>query len=704
VSGLRSPDRRRVLQAGGALVLAFQWPVSAAAREAAAPFAPNAWLRIASDGAITVLVEKPELGQGSHTAVPMMIAEELEADLAAIRVEQAPTIPAIYKNLRTGGSGGVPSSFTPMRRVGAQAREMLITAAARRWRTAREACRAERGAVVHTPTGRRLTYGQLAQAAARLPPPDPAGLVLKPRQAFKVIGTSQPRTDAPAKADGSAAFGLDVRLPGMLFAVIARCPVFGGRLKSFDATAAKQMPGVRAVFEVPPLPRRLNTAGGVAVVATSTWAAIQARKALTIAWDEGPGAAQTVEATYESPFQAHATMEPMNTTVHVRPGDEGGEVEVWSPTQFAAEVQAAIAKLAGLPPEKVIVHMTLSGGSFGRRYQWDYPAEAWQVAQAMDAPVQLVWTREDDTQHDFYRPYNLQRLRAAFDGEGRLAAWSTRIVTTPIAATNLYTDRVETPEALSDPAVIAELEWFGSDVAPYAIPGVRVDYAPAQSVVPRSWWRGVPSSFTPFAKECFLDELAHARGRDPLDFRLDLLNSGSQDAARLKAVLELVADKAGWREARPTGRGLGLACRMGESCIAQVAEVSVDAQGAVSVHRVVSAIDCGLAVNPDGVRAMIEGGVNFALGATLYSQITVKGGRVEQSNFHDFPVLRINQAPRIETHIAPSDRAPGGVGEIANMVAPPTLVNAIFAATGVRVRRLPVGAQLKSAAPDPAIR
>jgi isoquinoline 1-oxidoreductase beta subunit len=584
------------------------------------------------------------------------------------------------------------------------------------------------------PTGRRLAYGQLAEAAARLTPPDPAALVLKPPQAFKVVGTSQDRTDTPGKVDGSAVFGLDVHMPGMLFAVIARSPVFGGRLKSFDATAAKAVPGVRAVFAVPPLPRRLNTAGGVAVVATSTWAAIQGRKALVLDWDDGPGAGettadlrqraeaqlagppshvaiargdapailaaagQTFEATYESPFQAHATLEPMNTTVHVRPGEAGGEVEVWSPTQFAAEVQAAIAGLAGVPIEKVIVHMTLSGGSFGRRYQWDYPAEAWQVARAMKAPVQLVWTREDDTQHDFYRPYNLQRLRAAFDGEGRLAAWSTRIVTTPIAATNLYTDRVETPEALADPAIIADLEWFGSDVAPYAIPNVRVDYAPVQSVVPRSWWRGVPSSFTPFAKECFLDELAHARGRDPLDFRLDLLTDGSEDATRLRRVLELVAEKAAWRGPRPKGRGLGLACRMGESCIAQVAEVLVDGQGAVSVHRVVSAVDCGLAINPDGVRAMIEGGVNFALSATLWTEITVKGGQVEQSNFHDYPVLRVDQAPRIETHIAPSDRPPGGVGELANMLTPPTVVNAIFAATGVRVRRLPVGSQLKPAA------
>jgi isoquinoline 1-oxidoreductase beta subunit len=571
-----------------------------------------------------------------------------------------------------------------------------------------------------------LRYGELAVAASKLPPPNPDDIALKPAKDFRVIGQPLPRTDTPSKVDGSATFGIDVRVPGMLFAVIARCPEFGGKLQGFDATAAKAMPGVRAIFPVPPLPRRYNTAGGVAVVADSTWAALQARKALALRWEAGPGhgetteslrrgvaaradgpatyvaikrgdapaalgqAAKTLEATYESPFQAHATMEPMNTTVHVRPG----EIEVWSPTQFAAEVQSEIAALSGLPADKVIVHMTLSGGSFGRRYQWDYPAEAWQVAKTMQVPVQLVWTREDDMQHDFYRPYNLQKLRGGFDAAGRLTAWSNRLVTTPIAATNLYTDvAVETPQALRDPETVAGLEWFGSDVAPYAIANVLVDYAPAESVVPRSWWRGVPSSYTPFAKECFIDELARASGRDPLQFRLDLLSDGSALSKRLAGVLQLVAEKAGWGRPLPKGHGQGLCCRSGESCAAQIAEVSVADDGTVKVHRVITAVDCGIAVNPDGVRAMIEGGVNFALTATLLSEITIKAGAVEQSNFHNYPVLRMPQAPEIETHIVASEAPPGGVGELANMVLPPAVANAVFAASGVRVRRLPIDRQ-----------
>jgi isoquinoline 1-oxidoreductase subunit beta len=718
-------------QTTGAFILGFCLPICGQVQEPASGghfrvFRPNAWLRISADNQITILAEKPELGQGSRTYTPMMIAEELEVDWSTIHVEQAPTIPSIYQGLRTGGSVGVASTFVPMRQVGAQAREMLITAAAQRWKAKKRDCRAEKSTVVHGPTNRRLSYGELVEAASELPLINLDEMTLKQPKDFRFIGRPILRTDVPSKVDGSAAFGIDVRVPGMLFAVIARCPFFGGRLQSFDPSAAKTVPGVRAVFPVPPLPRHFNTAGGVAVVADSTWAALQGRKALAPKWDKGPGGNENtgtlrklvaqrsvapptliaidrgnaldilvdpvkkVEGSYESPFQAHATMEPMNTTVHVR----DNEIEVWSPTQFADEVQDEIAKLAGFPLDKVIVHMTLSGGSFGRRYQWDYAAEAWQVAKEMKKPVQLLWTREDDMQHDFYRPYNYQRLCGGFDDQGELVAWSTRVVTTPIARSNLYTGFPESPETLKDPATIAALEWYGGDVAPYSIPNFRLDYAPADSVVPRSWWRSVASSYTPFAKESFVDELAHASGRDPFQFRMDLLTDKSLETARVRAVLELAAENAGWGKPLPNGRGRGIACRSGETCSAQVAEVSVDDDGTVQVLRVVAAVDCGIAVNPDGVRAMTEGAINFALTAVLTGEITINNGAVEQSNFHDYQVLRINQAPDIEVHIVPSVEDPSGVGELGAMLVPAAVANAVFAAAGVRVRRLPIDPQL----------
>jgi isoquinoline 1-oxidoreductase beta subunit len=718
-------------QTTGSLILGFCFPTRGQVQEPASGglsrvFKPNAWLRITADNQITVLVEKPELGQGSRTYTPMMIAEELEVDWSNIHVEQAPTIPSIYQGLRTGGSGGVASTFTPMRQVGAQAREMLITAAAQQWKAKKRDCRAENGTVVHGPTSRRLSYGELVEAASTVPLINPDEITLKQPKDFRFIGKPIARTDVPGKVDGRAVFGIDVRVPDMLFGVIARCPFFGGNLQSFDATAAKIVPGVRAVFPVPPLPRHFNTAGGVAVVADSTWAAMQGRKALALKWDKGAGGNEStenlrklvvqravapptfialdrgdaldvladplkkVEASYESPFQAHATMEPMNTTVHVR----DNEIEVWSPTQFADEVQDEIAKLSGFPLDKVIVHMTLSGGSFGRRYQWDYAAEAWQVAKEMKKPVQLLWTREDDMQHDFYRPYNYQRLSGGFDNQGKLVAWTTRVVTTPISVSNLYTGFTESPETLKDSATVAALEWYGADIAPYSIPNFRLDYAPADSVVPRSWWRSVASSYTPFAKESFVDELAHASGRDPFQFRMDLLPDKSPETVRLRAVLQLAAESAGWGKPLPKGRGRGIACRSGDTCNAQVAEVSVEDDGTVKVHRVVSAVDCGIAVNPDGVRAMTEGAINFALTAVLTGEITIKDGAVEQSNFHDYPVLRIDQAPEVEVHIVPSVEDPRGVGELGAMLVPPAVANAVFAATGVRVRRLPIDPQL----------
>ena len=725
---------------GAALVLGFYLPARSRAREAQSPqpkeFAPNAWVCITADNQITVFVEKPEMGQGQRTIETMLLAEELEVDLAAIRIEQAPTIPDIYKSLATGGSGGTGEGWGSVRKAGAQAREMFVQAAAKQWSADKKDCRAENGAVIHVPTGRRSTYGQLVEVASKLPEIGPDAVSLKEPKDFRFIGKPVPRLDTPSKVDGSAKFGIDVKVPNMLYAVIARCPHFGGKLLSFDAAAAKKIPGVRAVFSVPPIGfvdicgyggRNFNAAGGVAVVADSTFAAIQGRKALKLDWDKGPGGNETtnslrtlleqqamsnptfiavdqgdagkalgsapkkIEATYELPFTPHATMEPMNSTVHVR----DGEIEVWSPTQWASVVQDEIATLSGLPKNKIIVHMTLSGGSFGRRAQWDYAAEAWQVAREIRKPVQLVWTREDDIQHDFYREYSYHRLAGGLDPQGRIMAWSHRVVSTSIRQI------FDSPESLKDPGHSAEMG--GADILPYSCPNVRVDYAPAPSVVPRAWWRSVASSFNAFAVECFVDELAHAAGTDPYEFRLRLLDENQKapnrqglDGRKFRSVLRLAAEKSGWGNPLPARWGRGIACHWSfGSYIAHVAEVSVETDGSMSVRRVVSAVDCGTAVNPDGVRAMTEGGINFALTPVLGGEITIKDAAVEQSNFHDCQVLRMNQAPEIEVHIEPSTEGPQGMGEPGVPPLAPAVANAVFAATGIRLRRLPIATQLQ---------
>jgi isoquinoline 1-oxidoreductase subunit beta len=719
--------------AGAALIVGFYLPQRSRAQSSDAKiFSPNAWVRITPDNQITILVEKPEMGQGQRTIETMLLAEEMEVDLSAIRIEQAPTIPDIYKSLATGGSNGTRAGWDSVRKAGAQAREMLVRAAAEKWSADKKDCRAENAAVIHVPTGRRFRYGDLVETALELPAISADVVSLKEAKNFRLIGKSIPRVDTPSKVDGSAEFGIDVRVPGMLFAVIARCPHFGGKLSNFDGAAAKQTPGVRAVFPVAPLGlvdicsygvRNLGTAGGVAVVADSTWAAIQGRKALKINWNKGPGgnetteslrrelerqaiapptfiavdrgdaakaldsAAKKIEATYELPFTAHATMEPMNTIAHVR----DDEIELWSPAQWANVIQDEISTLSGLPKNKVIVHMTLSGGSFGRRAQWDYAAEAWQVAREIKKPVQLLWTREDDLQHDFYREYAYHRLTGGIDQQGRVAAWSHRIVCTPIRP---YFD---SSESLKDPAHVAEVG--GADPA-YSCSDVRIDFAPVHSVVPRAWWRSVESSFMAFAVECFIDELAHAAGSDPYEFRMSLLqeegkNTGGLDRRKFRGVLQLAAEKAGWGKPLPPGWGRGIACYWSfGSYIAHVAEVSTEKDGTLRVRRVVSAVNCGTAVNPDGVSAMAEGAVNFALTPVLGGEITIKAGAVEQSNFHDYPVLRINQSPDIEVHIMPSTEGPEGMGEPGVPPLAPAVANAVFAATGVRVRRLPIDTRL----------
>ena len=713
---MTSLNRREALQAAAALLIGFR----VRAADSSEPYKPNAWIRITPDNRVTILVEVPEMGQGPRTVDAMLLADELDADWSLVSIEQAPVTPDTYKHLSTGGSGATGEAWKYMRQAGAQARDVLVRAAAQQWNAAPDDCRTELGAVIHAPTNRRLTYGELAPIAAVLRLTPTEQVRLKSPDQFRLIGRPTARTDTPAKVDGSAVFGLDVRVPGMKFAVIARCPHFGGKLQNFDAAAAKAMPGVRAVFAVPPIgivpaiERNFNVAGGVAVVADSSWAALQARKALKLTWDKGPGAAETtatlheqalqqadaeptvvnrdegnaaaelsragkrIDATYELPFAPHATMEPMNTTMHVR--DDG--IELWSPTQIGASAQATVAALAGIAPEKVTVHMTLCGGSFGRRYQWDYLAEAWQVAKEVRFPVQLVWTREDDMQHGFYRQYSYQKLSGSIDEQGRISAWRYRIVSTAIRPV------FDTPESLRDPKRVASQEVEAG--VPYAIPNLRIDYAPIHSVVPRAWWRSVGSSFNAFAVECFLDELAHAAGADPLEFRLRMLKPENRN---LRTVLKLAAEKSGWGRPMPPGEGRGIAGYSGfRSHIAHVAEVAVASNGVVRVKRIVSAVDCGAAVNPDGVKAMLEGAVNFALTPVLSGEITIGQGAVKQSNFHDYRVLRITDAPDIEVHIVPSAEPPGGMGEPGVPPLAPAVANAIFAATGKRIRKLPLTA------------
>lgn len=734
-------DRREILKTGvsggAALVLGFWLPkrgetqTRASGTEAA--YKANAWITITSDDRITLLTEIPELGQGTRTADAMMLADELEADWTTIRVEQAPTIPAVYHHLGTGGSGGTEETWAPMRRAGAQARAMLLAAAAARWNARPSECRASNGSIIHISTGRRLRYGELVATASTLAPIRPEEAPLKDPGSFRYIGKSMPRVDTPSKVNGAAVFGIDVRVPGMLFAVIARCPHFGGELASCDDTRAKAVSGVRRIFKLPPIGltpaigRNIHVAGGVCVVADSSWAAIEGRKALELTWNKGAGGDESsaslraafekqaagpptvvavdrgdalkvlaqsprrVEAAYELPFQAHATMEPMNATAHVR---SDGSVEIWAPTQIpgsragsATSTQAEIAALAGVPPEKVTVHATFCGGSFGRRYQWDYAAEAWQAANEMKVPVQLLWTREDDFQHDFYRQYFCYRLSGALDDHGNIAAWSWRTVSTPIRAV------FDSAQSLKDPKHVAGQEIDFDDSLPYHTLSYRSDYAPVHSVVPRAWWRSVSSSAAAFAIECFIDELAHSAGVDPLQFRLRNLRADQAEKSRkMAAVLKLAAEKSGWRHALPQGQGRGIACyRFGQTWVALVAEVSVDHAGRVRLNRVVAAVDCGLAVNPDSVRAVIEGGINYALTPVLSGEITVKEGAVEQSNFHDYRVLRMADAPEIEVHIAPGGTDPGdGVGESGVPPTAPAVANAIFAATGKRLRRLPI--------------
>jgi isoquinoline 1-oxidoreductase subunit beta len=668
---------------------------------AATLFTPSVWLRIDGDGIVTIVNSVPEMGQGTSTSMPMVVADELEADWKKVRIEQAPADPR-YANPRSGvqafgGSRGMRDHLMVWRRAGAAARQMLKEAAAREWGVPVDEVDAQQGIVTHRPTGRQLTYGELADKAAQLPVPQ--NPPLKTPDQFRYIGKDVPREDIPLKVDGRAIFGIDVAVPGLLVAVVQRCPVFGGSVAAVDDSAARAVPGVRQVVRI---------SSGVAVVADGYWAAKKGRDALRVTWNEGPhahltsadiqqeyeaaarqpglvakqqgdalqtfqGAAQPIEAVYVVPYLAHATMEPQNCTARI----SADQCEVWAPTQAPGPTQEVAAKLLGLPKERVTVHTTFLGGGFGRRGETDFVREAVETAKAVGAPVKVIWSREDDIQHDFYRPATYNVFRAALDAQGKPTAWFHRIVGPGI--------QIQKGRAKPDAIDAAAVE--GAANMPYDVPNVLVEFRLDDPGVPVGFWRSVGASQNAYIVESFVDELAHAARQDPVEFRRSLLGK----SPRHKAALELAAAKAGWGTPPPAGRHRGVAVAFSYgSYVAEVAEVSVAGDGQVTVHRVVCVLDCGFVVNPDQVRAQMEGGIIWGLSAVLRGQITLDNGRVQQSNFHDYPMVRINEAPALEVHLVESQEEPGGVGEPGVPPLAPAVCNAIFAATGKRIRRLPI--------------
>ncbi len=704
-------SRRRLLQAGaaagGGLLLSLRLPFANAPAAAAdvESFAPNAFIRIAGDGQVVLTMPYVEMGQGTYTSIPMLIAEELEVDLEQVRLEHAPPNEKLYGNpliggvQATGGSTAIRAVWEPMRQAGAIARAMLVSAAARRWNVDPASCGAQSAEVLHPATGRRLKYGEIAADAARMPVPE--NVVLKRPQNFKLIGTSAKRLDTPAKVNGTAVFGIDVRPPGVKIATLAQSPVFGGRVRNVDDAAAKAVKGVRQIV-------RLDDA--VAVVADHMGAAKKGLAALVIAWEEGPhakldteqivgelekatlgsgpvaqnvgntdkamaSAVSKVEATYRVPFLAHAAMEPMNCTAHVR--KDG--CEVWVGNQVIARAQAAAAKAVGLPLDTVVVHNHLIGGGFGRRLEIDGVFRAVEIAKQVDGPVKVVWTREEDIQHDMYRPCFVDRMSAGLDEKGKPVAWNHRFAGSSVLARWL------------PPAFNNGLDPDTTDGAinlTYALPNMRVEYLRVEPPgIPTAFWRSVGPSHNVFVVESFIDELAVAAKQDAVAYRRALLDK----SPRAKAVLDLAAEKAGWGQNLPerVGRGVSLQFVFG-TYMAQVAEVEVSKDGAVRVRRVVCAVDCGIPVNPDTIRAQIEGAIIFGITAALYGEITLKDGRVEQANFDTYQMLRINDAPAIEVHIVQSSEPPGGLGEPGTSAIVPAVTNAIFAVTGKRLRKLPI--------------
>jgi len=667
-------------------------------------FAPNAYLRIAPDGKITIVVARSEMGQGVRTSLPMILAEELEADWKQITIEQAGAS-KLFGDQSTGGSASVRTTWDPMRKAGASAREMLISAAAVEWGVPRSSCKAENSSVIHAASGRQLTYGQLANKAAAQPVP--ADVPLKQAKDYQIVGKPLPRLDVPSKVDGTAEFGIDFRLPGMKYAVLARCPVIGGKVASFDDKESRKISGVSYVGKIGD--------SAVAVVADSVWSAMEGRRTLNVQWDDGPnkdlnsaaifealkksasGKAATlystgdvskasgrrVEAEYQLPVMAHAAMEPGNCTAHFR----GSNCELWAPTQVPQDVRDSVAQAIGLDPDHVKVNVTLMGGGFGRRLEHDYGVEAALVSKAANTPVKVIWTREDDMRNSTYRPASYHKLSAVLDGQGWPVAFTHRIVAPSISGQKGQA----TPNGV-DPDL--------PDEAPlvYSFPAALVEYVMTETPVPLGWMRSVYALQAGFASESFIDELAAAAKKDPLEYRQHLLSKDEDikyfdtvwQTARMRGVLQLAAEKAGWGKALPAGHYQGIACfGCFGTYMAEVVEISKD-DDQPHVHRVVAAMDCGQVVNPAILEQQIKGGVIYALTNALRAHITIDKGRVVQGNFDDYAPIRMNEAPLIEAYSVPSTETPTGAGEPPVPPLAPALCNAIFAATRKRVRALPI--------------
>jgi isoquinoline 1-oxidoreductase subunit beta len=721
-----SLDRRGFLKAGaavgGVLTLTVALPPMLrpawAAAETSHGFAPNAFVRIDRQGAVTLVMPMVEMGQGTYTSLAMLLAEELEVGLDQVRLEHAPPNDALYANSllhvqTTGLSASIRAFWTPLRQAGAVGRTLLVAAAAKRWGVDPTTCRAQHGVVSDATGSRHLGYGELADAAAALPVPAPDSVALKHPRDFRLIGTPAKRLDTPHKVDGRAEFGIDTKLPGMRIAAIAISPVFGGKPKAVDEAAARAVKGVRQVV-------RIDDA--VAVVADHMGAAKKGLAAAAIQWDDGPngavssadiirqleeaskqpgavarnegdtekalaGAARRIDALYQVPFLAHAAMEPMNCTVHV----QKDRCDLWLGTQAPTLTQAAVAEITGLPKDAVKVHNHLLGGGFGRRLDVDGSVRAVKIAQQVDGPVKVVWSREEDIQHDMYRPYYYDRLTAGLDRHGKPVAWTHRVSGSSVVARYL-------PPLFKNGLDFDAVE--GAAEPPYAFPNIHVDYVRVEPPgIPTAFWRGVGSTHNVFVVESFIDELAAAAKQDPVAYRKALLGHNP----RAFRALTLAAEKAGWGRPLPARRGRGVSVQFAfGSYLSQIAEVEVATDGSVRVHRIVCAVDCGLAVNPDTIAAQMEGGTIFGLTAALHGAITLKDGRVEQGNFDSYPPMRIDEVPVIETHLVKSAEAPGGIGETATAAVAPAVTNAIFAITGKRVRTLPIDTELLRTAAAPA--
>jgi isoquinoline 1-oxidoreductase subunit beta len=710
-------ERRAILKAGlaagGVLVVPLLSSLSEAT-DTGSPtrFAPNAFVRVERDGIITLVIPMAEMGQGIYTAHAMLLAEELEVGVDQVRVEHAPADDALYANpilhiQTTGLSASIRAFWTPLRSAGAMARTLLVGAAAARWKVPAAACRAEQGRVWHDASSRSLSYGELVVEAARVTPPRADDVPLKAPESFKLIGTVARRIEGPEKINGRLRFGIDVQRPGCRVAAIALSPVNGGAPQALDERAALAVNGVRQVIKIDE---------GIAVVADHTAAAIKGLRAARVQWDDGPNegveqadlvrrlesasrspgvvarsagdvdaalaaAPRRLAAIYQQPFLAHAAMEPMNCTIHV----QRDRCEIWVGTQCPTLTQMKVGTTLGLPAKAVTINNHYIGGGFGRRLEPDGSVIAAKVARQVEGPVKVIWTREEDLQHDMYRPYYYDRISAGLDANGKPVAWQHRVAGSSIFARyvpQLFRNGLD-PDAVE-----------GAADPPYEFANLRVDYVRVEPAgVPTAFWRGVGLTHNVFVVESFLDELAHAASQDPFVYRKALLSNNP----RALNVLELAAQKSGWGRPLPPGRGRGISLEQGfGSFLAQVAEVEVSRDGAVRVHRVVCAIDCGIAVNPDTIAAQMEGGTIYGLSAALYGEITLRNGRVAQTNFHDYRPVRMDESPVVETYLVKSAEAPGGIGETATAAIAPAVTNAIFAATSHRIRTLPISTAMAS--------